>query len=262
MPIRNKYKEIAKLLKLDKPLIIFDIKTTGPGLSSDKIIEIAYIKIMPSGRAIVENLLLNPKIEVSELSISLHDLTNEDLKDEPTFREKANELRDIFDNCYYAGYNTRDFDLPFLRREFIRAGMDFKYSGSDIMDIRLIVKYFEPRTLETIYKTTCGKEHLSPHVAIYDIQVSAEILETQIKKYGVIRDLDFLKEINEAEAGEVVDKFYWKGGEPYLNFSRFKDVPLSEALKSDPGFYDEFIQNKFSEGNNKVLRKIFKNNKE
>lgn len=259
---RSRYKKIAKLLKLDKPLIIFDLKTTGPNISSDKIIEIAYTKISQNGRAVVDNFLFNPEIKVSELSFSLHGLSNQELKKEKTFRERAREMKDIFDNCYYSGYNILNFDLPVLRREFIRAGMSLEYSLNEVVDIRKIIDYFEPRTLVTIYKFVCGKEHLNNHLAVADVQVITEILEKQLETYSVIKDKSFFGEINKAGELGPTNKFYWKDGKAYLSFSKYKDKTIAEVAKIDRKFLEEIIKDNFSDGNKKLIQKILENNKD
>ncbi len=258
---RNRYKNIAKLLELDRSLVVFDLKTTGPGISTDKIIEIAYTKIAPNGRALIDNFLLNPEIKVSEFSASLHGLTNKELKKEKTFRERAREIKDIFSNCYFAGYNILNFDLPLLRREFIRVGINFDYSPEDVIDIVKIMNYFEPRSLVTMYKFICGKDHINNHLAVADVQVTSEILEKQLETYSVIRDKTFFKEINKADEMSASDKFYWKNGEPYLNFSKYKDKTISEIAKIDRKFLEDIMGDGFSGGNKRLIQKILEQSK-
>ena len=258
---RSRYKHIAKSLNLEKPLVIFDLKTTGPNISSDKIIEIAYTKITPNGRALIDNFLLNPEIKVSDLSISMHGLSNHELKNEKNFRDRAREIKDIFSDCYYAGYNVLKFDLPLLRREFIRAGMNFDYSIDDVFDVRKVVDYFEPRTLTTIYRFLCGKEHPGNHLAVADVQVTTEILEKQLERYGVIRDKSFFGEINRAGELGPSNKFYWQDGKPHLSFSKYKGKTLPEVAKIDKKFLEEIIKDNFSDGNRKLIQKILEQDK-
>jgi DNA polymerase III subunit epsilon len=111
---------ICKRLKLSKPLVIFDLETTGLVLSMDKIIEVAYIKIMPNGRILKDNLFLNPEMEISKEASEVHGITDADVANMPTFRDKAKEMWDVFNDCYYGGFNVVNFDLPMLKREFIR----------------------------------------------------------------------------------------------------------------------------------------------
>ena len=125
----ERYKKIMGFLELNRPLVVFELKTTGVAVSSDKIFEIAYLKIFPNGRFVKNNFYLNPEMELSDISSAIHDISNEDLLEEPTFRDKAKELWDVFNDCYYSGFSIIDFDLLILRREFIRIGMDLEYSS-------------------------------------------------------------------------------------------------------------------------------------
>ncbi len=244
------YKKIVELIRLDKPLIIFDLETTGLALSMDKIIQMAYIKIMLNGRVLKGSMFLNPEIEVSEESIAIHGITNEQLKDKPTFKEKAQELWDLFNGCCYSGYNVIGFDLPMLKREFIRVGRDFSYSRDDIIDSKQIYHYMEPRTLTAAYKYYCQKEHIGAHDAMADVGAAAEILVKQLEKYKVARDWNFIREINQISGERWVDndrKFYWRNGEAYFAFSKHKDISLVKVAEIDPGFLRWILSANFSD---------------
>lgn len=249
--------DFHKILKLDRPLIIFDIETTGLILSMDRIIELAYIKIDKENRIAKDNLFFNPEMEISEEAMAVHGITNEQVKDKPLFREKAREIWDIFQNCYYSGFNVIDFDLPLLKREFLRSGLDFDYSKDDIIDAKTIFHYMEPRTLSAAYKFYCGKEHKDAHSALADVEVTAEILYKQIVKYKEARDLNFLKSINRVDSSRWVDnerKFYWRSGQAHFAFSKYKDTPLHKIVETDRDFLEWILRSDFSEETKMIVK--------
>jgi DNA polymerase-3 subunit epsilon len=258
---REKTKKIMSMLKLKRPLVIFELKTTGIAVSSDKIFEIAYLKIFPNGRVREDSFYLNPETELSDISSVIHNIENEDLLKESTFRQKSKELWDIFYDCFYCGFSIVDFDLLILRREFIRLGLDFYYSSEDIIDLKVIFNYMEPRTLSVAYKHFCNKEHISVHHAKKDVEVIAEILEAQVNKYEEIRSINFINEIHgfrNERATEHESKFYWRKGEAYFNFSKYKDSPLSEIAFYDPEFLEWILGADFSSQVKNIVRKALR----
>jgi DNA polymerase III subunit epsilon len=245
----NKY-NISQYLKLDRPLVIFDTETTGLIMSMDRIIELGYIKIDNDGRITKDDLYLNPEMAISEESMAVHGITDEQVKDKPTFRDKAKDLWEIFRDCYYGGFNVIDFDLPILKREFLRAGIDFTYTKDDIIDSKQIFHYMEPRTLSAAYKFYCGKEHTDAHNALADVEASAEVLVKQLEKYKEARDLNFLRDLNKVDSSKWVDndrKFYWRSGQAYFAFSKHKDEPLSKVAEFDRDFLKWILSADFSE---------------
>ncbi len=257
------YKKIVELIKLDKPLIIFDLETTGLALSMDKIIQMAYIKIMLNGRVVKGSIFLNPEIEVSEEATVIHGITNEQLNDQPTFKDKAQELWDLFNGCYYSGYNVIGFDLPMLKREFVRVGRDFSYSLDDIIDSKQIYHYMEPRTLSAAYKYYCRKEHVGAHDAMVDVEAAAEVLARQLEKYKEARDWDFIHNINKVDEERWVDndrKFYWRNGEAYFAFSKHKDISLAKVAETDSGFLRWILSANFSDETKTIVEKALEGN--
>lgn len=253
----NKYKKIYKSLSLDKPLVIFDIEATGLSISSDKIIEFAYVKIWENGTVKEEDFFFNPEIDIAPEATAVHGITNDMTKDKETFKEKAQYLWEIFNDSYYAGFNIINFDLPILRREFIRVGMDFDYDANHVIDIREIYRYMAPRTLFSAYEYYCGKELKLGHTAPLNTQVALEILSKQLDKYKEIRDWDFIKKINHRSEDDFIDvarKFYWRKGEAYFAFSKYKDRPLKMVAKEDKKFLEWILTADFSEETKNVIR--------
>ncbi len=253
--------KIAKLLKLDKPLVVFDLETTGLSIFIDRIVEIAYLKIMPNGVVFKSDFMLNPGINIPEESSAVHGITDDDVAGASTFQQKAADLWDIFHDCYYSGFNIISFDLPMIRREFIRVGMDFNYEVSQIIDSKRIYQYMEPRTLAGAYKYYCGKEHKYAHSAASDVEVTTEILNKQLEKYKEVRDLDFVKKIH-AETGDTyVDnerKFYWRYGKAHFAFSKHRDESLENIAKTDPAFLRWVLSADFSERIKEIIRGALK----
>lgn len=253
-----KIKNINQLIALDKPLVVFDLETTGLSVNLDRIVEIAYLKISPDGSVLKGDLLLNPEISISAEAAAVHGISDEQVKNQPTFKAKAAELWQIFNDCYYSGFNVMAFDLPLLKREFLRAGLDFDYSKAKIIDAKVIYHFMEPRTLTAAYKFYCKKEHLEAHNALADVEVTAEILASQLKKYSQARDWDFIHKIHHSSDSRFVDndrKFYWRSGEAYFSFSKYKDRPLAEVAELDPGFLNWILSADFSEETKEIIRK-------
>ena len=250
--------KINKILQLDKPLIIFDLETTGLSLSMDKIIEIAYVKIFPDGRMKEDDIFLNPEMKISDESVAVHGIRNEDLEGKKIFRDVAQELWDVFSDCYYGGYNIINFDLPILRREFLRVGYDFDYHNSRLLDSKLIYNYMEPRTLSAAYKYYCDKEHYDAHSALSDVKVTAEIFSRQLDKYEEIRDWEFLNKIHKSSNERFVDndrKFYWRDGQAHFSFSKYRDMSLAKVAQIDPSFLRWISEADFSEETKNIVKK-------
>ncbi len=255
----DKFKKIARLLDLDKPLIIFDIETTGLVISRDKIIQLAYAKIQENGRIKKDIIMFDPEIPITPEAVQVHGIRSRDVKGMPKFRDKCNELWDLFNNCYYGGHNVLSFDLPILRREFIRCGVDFEYSSASVIDTRVIFQTMVPRSLGATYEYYLKKRFKLPHNAEIDLEASSEILLKQLEKYGEARDRDFLKVVHENFGEEIyVDnarKFYWKDGEAYFCFSKYMDKPLAQVARDDPKFLNWILNSDFSDETKTIVKK-------
>ncbi|MDO8668147.1 MAG: exonuclease domain-containing protein [bacterium] len=255
MPEKNK---ISELIKLDKPLVIFDLETTGLSINLDRIVEIAYLKIMPDGEVLKGDWLLNPEMPIPAEASAIHGITDEKVKDQPTFKDKSAELWEIFKDSSYSGFNVFSFDLPILKREFLRVGLDFNYAEAKVIDAKIIFHHMEPRTLAAAYKFYCKKEHVDAHSALADVEATADVLGAQLKKYKEIRDWDYIYKIHHTSDERFVDndrKFYWRGGEAYLAFSKHKDRSLAEVAAQEPGFLNWILNADFSEETKDIVRK-------
>lgn len=251
---------ITQKLALERPIIFFDLETTGLNIATDRIVQLAYQKHFPDGTIESETMLFNPGRPIPQNVIDIHGITDEMVKDSPLFAEKAIELAAIFEDCYYSGFNIVRFDLPLLRQELKRAGQIFTFAPKDILDAKLVYNHMEPRDLSAAYRYYCKKEHTDAHDAAADVAVTAEILSEQIERYGFAE----IKRIHEESCRDYVDndaKFYRDGGDIYFAFSKFKGQPLAAVAKSDPTFLRWILQADFPEDTKDVVRNIINEQK-
>ena len=247
-------------LSLKIPLCFFDIEATGINVANDRIIEIAVIKVMPNGDVHRKTNLLNPTIPIPAESTAIHGITNEDIKDKPTFKEVAREYARFLEGADLAGFNILKFDVPMLVEEFLRADVEFDYSRKKIIDSQKIFHLMEKRTLSAAYKFYCKKEIVNAHSAESDTEASMEVLISQIEKYegldvtdglnhkvGMIRnDMETLAKLvgdNMVDlAGRMVrnDK-----GEIIFNFGKHKSKTVEKVFKEEPAYYDWMMNGDF-----------------
>ena len=243
-------KTIIQKLNLDKPLVIFDLETTGLIISLDRIIELSYLRLFPDGNYEVKTYLFNPEMKIPKESSEVHGIKDEDVQDKPKFRDLAGELFPVFSESYLSGFNIVGFDLPMLKKEFVLAGFDFEYDSKMIVDAKVIFHEMEKRDLSAAYKFYCQKEHKTAHSAEGDVLATFEILAEQFKRYDKIADREFLKSIHSFKKDDrYVDserKFFWRNGEAYFNFGKYRNTPLKDVLVNDEGFLDWMLRSDFS----------------
>ena len=155
-------------LNLRKPIVFFDLETTGINITHDRIVEISIVKIMPNGEKIERTRRVNPEMPIPAEATAIHHITDEDVAGEPTFRQLAKSLAAVFTGCDVAGYNSNRFDIPMLDQEFRRAGVDFDFSSARFIDVQTIFHKKEQRTLEAAYRFYCNCELEGAHSALAD----------------------------------------------------------------------------------------------
>ncbi|MEI6650048.1 MAG: 3'-5' exonuclease [Candidatus Moraniibacteriota bacterium] len=193
---------ITDYLKLDKPLVIFDLETTGLSAGEDRIIEIAYEKILPSGEIVAECKRINPGRPIPEASTRITGITDADVQDEPSFTKLSYGLWNVFEGVDVGGFNILGFDLPFLRGEFATVGKTFDYSQKKVLDAKILYHKtvprdnFAPRNLSAAYKLYCGQAHQTAHTGAGDVRVTVEILEKILEKHPEFRSWDTIMELN------------------------------------------------------------------
>ncbi len=274
-------------LNLQKPLVIFDLETTGLDLVKDRIIQISYIKVYPDGKETRGNEIINPEKPISADITALTGFSNEDVKDKPTFKNIASKLNEEFKGCDFAGFNSNHFDIPLLAEEFLRAGIDFDFSKCRLIDIQTIFHKMERRNLAAAYKFYCGRkmeDDFEAHRADQDTEATYRVLLGQLDKYNpetepeVERQLkndmgflaDFSKQNNNVDfAGRIVwaerkDKngntIKDKEGNPVLtevfNFGKHKGESVADVLKYDSGYYSWILGGDFTYNTKQVLTRI------
>jgi DNA polymerase-3 subunit epsilon len=259
-------------LNLTKPIVFFDIESTGINVATDRIVEFSYLKIFPDGRKASKTYLVNPTIPISAEATSIHGITNEDVKDAPTFNEIAKEIAREFEGCDLGGYNSNTFDIPMLAEEFLRAGVDIDFKKHRFVDVKVIFHKMEQRTLSAAYQFYCNKELDGAHSAEADTLATYEILKAQVERYQgktcknakgeesdpIENDMDVLAAFsmhnkNADFAGRIV---YNNKGEEVFNFGKYKNKPVVEVLEKDPGYYGWMMKGDFPLYTKKVLTNI------
>ena len=246
-------------LNLKKPLIFFDLETTGVNITHDRIVEISIIKVMPNGEERERTLRLNPEMHIPEESTAVHHITDEDVRDKPTFKSIAKDLEKTFEGCDIAGFNSNKFDIPLLVEEFYRAGIKFDVSKKRFVDVQTIFHKMEQRTLVAAYKFYCHKNLEEAHSANADTRATLEVLKAQLDTYPSLEnDIDFLSKFSSHNrnvdlAGRLV---YNDNDVPVFNFGKYKGQPVTEVFKKDSGDFGWILQGDFPQDTKNVLTNI------
>ena len=221
------------MLQLKKPLAFIDLETTGTNLGTDRIVEIAIVKVLVDGTKSVKRKLINPGIPIPKASSDIHGITDEMVKDAPTFKQVANELKQILDGCDIAGYNSNRFDIPLLMEEFLRAEVEFDMKGRKLLDVQKIFHLMEQRTLGAAYKFYCNKNLDGAHSAEADAMATHEILYAQLERYPVLGNTvdSILKAIGEDVIVDFARRFVMENGVELFNFGKYKGRPVADVLK-------------------------------
>ena len=181
------------MLKLKRPLVFFDLETTGTNISKDRIVEICIVKLFPNQKKTVSTFLVNPQIEIPKEVIEIHGITNEKVKNAPSFNEIGKEIKSLIENCDLAGFNSNKFDVPLLAEEFLRSGINFDFSKTKFVDVQNIYQKMEKRNLSAAYEFYCDKKLVNAHSAEADTLATYEILLRQVEMYDDLKsDIDFL----------------------------------------------------------------------
>lgn len=252
-------------IQLTRPLAFIDLETTGINISLDKIVEIAIVKIMPDGTKQVKRKLVNPLIPIPQAATDVHGITDEMIKDAPSFKQIANEVRQFIEGCDIGGYNSNRFDVPMLIEEFLRAGINYNIEECKFVDVQKIFHLMEQRTLTAAYKFYCNKSLDDAHSAEVDATATWEVLEAQVEKYPQIGNTveSIVKFTGEDELVDFARRFIKVNGVEVFNFGKHKGKPVTQVLKEEPQYYDwmmkgDFAMNtkqKFTEILNKTLLK-------
>jgi DNA polymerase III subunit epsilon len=235
------------MLKLTRPLAFIDLETTGINLGIDRIVEIGMIKILPDGNQSVKRKLINPEMPIPQVSIDMHGITNEMVKDAPTFKQAANDIKQFLDNCDLSGYNSNRFDIPLLMEEFLRVEVEFDMKGRKLVDVQKVFHMMEQRTLSAAYKFYCQKTLEGAHSAEVDARATMEILQAQVERYPQMGNTveSILKFTGEEVIVDFARRFIMDKGVEVFNFGKHKGRPVTEVLKAEPQYYDWMMRGDF-----------------
>ena len=246
-------------LNLVKPIIFFDLETTGTDISKDRVVEICYIKVYPDGKEVEYTKRINPEMHIPEGASAVHGIYDADVKDCPTFKEVAREIANEFEGCDVAGFNSNRFDLPLLAEEFLRAQVDIDLSRLRAVDVQVLYHKREPRTLSAAYKFYCGENLEDAHSALADTRATYNVLKAQLEHYDDMpNDIEALSKessfTNNVDfAGRIV---YDENGREVFNFGKYKGMPVDAVLDRDPGYYGWMMNGDFSLNTKQVLTRI------
>ena len=247
-------------LQLKRPLVFFDIESTGLSPEKDRIVEISLIKVYPDGHEEVRTRRLNPECHIPEESTAVHGITDDDVRDCPTFRQVAKSLASMIQGCDIAGYNSNRFDVPLLGEEFLRADVEVNFSRCRFIDVQTIFHKMERRTLEAAYKFYCDKDLTEAHSAEADTRATLEVLKAQLDRYpeDLQNDVEFLSSFTMQQRNlDLAGRFvYNEKDEVVINFGKHKGVPVAEVLKKEPGYYDWVMKADFSEDTKRHLTRL------
>lgn len=274
-------------LNLTRPLIVFDLETTGLDFIRDRIIQISYIKVSPDGTEERENIFVNPEKPIPHEVVELTGITDDDVKDAPTFKTIAPLLCEKFKGCDFAGYNSNHFDIPMLAEEFLRAGIDFDFSKCRLIDAQTIFMKMERRNLAAAYKFYCGRkmeEDFEAHRADQDTEATYRVLMGELDKYApgvqeepervLNNDMDELakfsmqndnvdfagriiwQELKDAQGNVLTDEQGNPRKHEVFNFGKYKGWDVAEILHKDPGYYTWVLGSDFTYNTKQVLTRI------
>lgn len=234
-------------LHLQRPLAFIDLETTGINLSTDRIVEIAIVKILPDGSQVCKHKIINPQMPIPKVSSDMHGITDDKVKDAPIFKEVANELKQFIDNADLSGYNSNRFDIPLLVEEFLRAGITLDMKNRRMLDVQHVFHMMEKRTLGAAYKFYCQKELTDAHSAQADALATFEILLAQTTHYADLGHTvdDILKFTGEEEVVDFARRMIMDNGVEIFNFGKYKGRPVADVLKAEPQYYDWMMKGDF-----------------
>lgn len=259
-------------LKLKNPIVFLDLETTGINIVTDRIVEIALIKVNVDGSEEEKQYRINPEIPIPIEASVIHGIYDEDVKDAPTFKEVAKTLAAFLEGCDLGGFNSNRFDIPLLAEEFMRADVDIDLKKRKFIDVQAIFHKMEKRTLAAAYKFYCSKELTDAHSAMADTKATYEVLKAQLDVYQdveyednkgnkskpIVNDMEKLSEFSSYDrnldfVGRIV---YNEEGVPVFNFGKNKGVPVEQVLEEQPGYFGWILNSEFPLYTKKVLTQL------
>jgi len=235
-------------LSLERPICFIDLETTGINVSTDRIVEIAVVKIGLDGTKQVKRRLVNPEMPIPKGSSDVHGISDEMVKDAPTFKELANEIKQFIEGSDIGGYNSNRFDVPMLNEEFLRAGITVDIENRKLLDVQKVFHMMEQRTLSAAYQFYCHKTLQDAHTAEADATATWEILEAQIDRYPQIGNTvdSIVKFTGEDEIIDFARRLVYDNGVVVFYFGKHIGKSVIEVLKDEPQYYDWIMKGDFA----------------
>jgi len=259
-------------LNLTRPLVFFDLETTGVHVGSDRIVQICLLKVLPDQSETVKNYLINPEMPIPPETTAIHGITDEDVKDKPTFRQLAKDILAFIGNSDLAGYNSNKFDVPLLVEEFLRVDVDFDLKHRNLIDVQNIFHKMEQRTLKAAYRFYCSKDLVNAHDAEADTRATMEVFRAQIERYQdteytdpsgkvskpMVNRMDALAEFSLAHPkADLVGHIGLDAkGREIFNFGKHKGKPVEDIFTLEPSYYDWMMNGDFPRSTKKVITAI------
>ncbi len=246
-------------LNLNRPICFFDLETTGTNVATDRIVEMAILKVYPNGNTESKSWLINPEMPIPPEVTAIHGITDEQVANEPTFKERSREIQQIIQGCDMAGFNSNRFDIPLLAEELLRAELDFDMKNTVAVDVQTIFHKMEKRTLGAAYTFYCGKTLIDAHSAAADTQATYEVLLAQLERYPDLEN-DVKSLAAFSTHSEFVDFAGFirkdKSGTPVFGFGKHKGRKVTEVLEAEPGYFGWLLNADFPRYTKKVLTQI------
>lgn len=260
-------------LNLNKPLCFFDLETTGLNVGKDKIVDICILKINPDQTKETFQTLINPEMPIPAEATSIHHITDDDVKNQPTFKDLAHKIKQFIGNGDLAGYNSNKFDVPLLVEEFLRCNVDFDIKNRRVIDVQNIFHKMEQRTLNAASQFYLGKEIENAHSALADTEATFEIFKAQIQKYEgipfkdkqgrisqpIVNDMEALSNFSNMFnavdfSGHIVLN---EKKEAVLNFGKHKGKPVKDVFMKEPNYYSWMMNSDFPLYTKKVITELY-----
>lgn len=247
-------------LQLKRPIVFFDLETTGTNVTQDRIVEISMVKVLPDGKEPVKDTRrVNPGMKIPAEATAIHGITNEDVANCRSFKEMAKEIAQFFTGCDIAGFNSNKFDLPMLSEEFSRAGVYFDFTKHRFIDVQTIFHKKEQRTLVAAYRFYCDKDLENAHSAMADTMATVEVLEAQLERYSDLpTDVEQLSVYSSQNRNvDLMGRLIYNDeGKEVINFGKYKGKLAEEVLRRDPGYFSWILGGDFPQNTKDVFTRI------
>jgi DNA polymerase III subunit epsilon len=246
-------------LKLIRPLVFFDIESTGLSITRDRMVEVAFLKVQPDGSTEFKRYLLNPGIPIPAEVSSIHGITDEDVRFAPKFEQVAGEMFEFLQNSDLAGFNALRFDIPMLAEEFFRLGLDLDVDKRQTVDVQLIFHKMEERNLSAAYRFYCQKELENAHSAEADIRATWEVFQAQIQRYDSLPEtVQGIAEFTGNHLRVDMEGKLIKGDDGFVkfNFGKHKGRNVADVFRVEPSYYSWMMDGDFPAYTKKIITGI------